>query len=106
VIEALLQPGSGVQSLSFSEFWQTLQKFRWQQLSPEQARKALIRTSWVIESEIDDVLSAAKSRPEVIRSEHGPDSDLIQLPDRLIGPPILTWRDEPRFELPIAGAIG
>ena len=101
VMEVLLQPGSGLHARSFSEFWQTLQKFRWQQLSPEQARKALARSPWVIPSEIEDLLNAAKSRPEVIRSEHDPDSDLIQARDRLIESPLLTWRDEPRFELPI-----
>lgn len=100
-MEALLQPASGVQSLSFSEFWQTLQRFRWQQLSPEQARKALARSPWVIESEIDALLNAARAGPEIIRSEHDPDSDLIQTPDQLIESLILTWRDEPRFELPI-----
>ena len=100
-VEDLLRPISAVHSDSFGEFWQTLQRFRRQQLTLEQARKALTQSPWVYASEIDALLSAAVARPEIDHSEDTPDSDSIQSPDRLIGSPILTWHDEPRFELPI-----
>ncbi|MGI8989063.1 MAG: DNA-directed RNA polymerase subunit alpha C-terminal domain-containing protein [Bryobacteraceae bacterium] len=100
-IEVLLQPTSSLQSTSFAEFWQTLQRFRWQQLSLEQTRKALSNSSWVTESEIDRLLSAAAARPEVNRSEDHHNSAAVEESDCLMESPLLTWRDEPRFELPI-----
>ena len=100
-IEDLLRPISAVHSDSFGEFWQALQRFRRQQLTVADARKALTQSPWVFASEIEALLIAAVTRPEVDHSENTPEFHRGLSPDRLLGSPILTWHDEPRFELPI-----
>jgi hypothetical protein len=102
-IEALLGQSSGVQSPSFSRFWQTLQRLSWQQISQTQARQALAESTWVTDSEVDGLLSATVARPEVSRSDGRDCENLSQELDSLIGTPRLTWRDEPLFELPLNG---
>jgi DNA-directed RNA polymerase alpha subunit len=102
-IEYLLRDGSAVRSQSFAAFWQTLQKYRWQEISREKARRSLEQSTWVIEPEIDEILAAAASHPEISRSEGETRSVELVDGDRLIGEPLLRWLDEPRFELPVNG---
>lgn len=97
-IEMLLKQGSGLQSGSFVEFWQTLQRFRWQEVSTDLTRKALSKNDWVTHGEIDDLL-ACIVRPEI--NQHEGSEPRSEWGDQLIGNPILKWGDEPRFELPV-----
>ena len=97
-IEMLLQPGSGLQSGSFVEFWQALQRFRWQEVSADLTRTALTKSYWVTHGEIDDLLTCIV-RPEINQREGS--EPRSEWGDELIGTPILKWRDEPRFELPL-----
>ena len=98
-IEMLLSSTPGIRSASFAQFWQVLQRFRWRDVTARQAHEALLESPWVTATEIDGLL-AAILLPDG-RSDEAQSGSPHEETSQLIGSPLLTWRDEPRFELPI-----
>lgn len=101
-VELLLTRDSGVQSSSFVKLWQTLQRLRWGQISGQNARESLRKGCWITSTEVEDLIAATLALPEISRSEGNSEPDVVPS-TALIGPPLLIWRDEPRFELPVNG---
>jgi hypothetical protein len=98
-VEDLLN-SSSMRSDSFAEFWQTLQRFRWEQSSRAAARSALNLNPWVYAEEIDRLLSAVAEPPTIhgeVDVARGID---FEEPDRLLETPLLSWAEEaPQFTL-------